>query len=174
MFICPECNITVDSPDSMPPPWWMRMNRFYVRPVPTCPSGHRLRTEILGNLTAAPLIVPLLRTGFASFLGLVAGMLEDLRGLRSLYPHFGLVLMTIVVSILGIIALGKAWSWAGMNGPVNRLTARAFGSALGYLLPSIIACHALYFRWADALEAALTRGILTLGQALTQAFWPDR
>ena len=140
------------------------MDRLYVRDVPICPSGHRLRTEILGNLTAVPLIVALLRAGFFSCLGLVIGMLKDLQFARTIYPRLGLVVMTAVLSILGIIALGKAWSWTGMQGPANRLADRALGSALGYLLPVIIPCHALYFSWADVLEAGLEQRILDLIQ----------
>jgi hypothetical protein len=49
--------------------------------------------------------------------------------------------------ILGAIAFVYAWSWAGRSGPIHRLTSRACGVALGYLVPAAIISHALYFQW---------------------------
>jgi hypothetical protein len=91
---------------------------------------------------------------------MVLGMLEDARFPRGWRIHLGLTLMTILELILGAIAFGYAWSWAGQSGPVHKLTSRACGVALGYLAPAAIISHALYFHWVAALQAACANGLL--------------
>jgi hypothetical protein len=94
---------------------------------------------------------------------LVLGILEDQRLPPRANPHHvGLSIITAAGLILGAVAFAYAWSWAGRTGPVNRLTSRAFGIAMGYLVPSAIALHALCFHWASTLQSGFTNGLLVL------------
>jgi hypothetical protein len=91
---------------------------------------------------------------------LVLGMLEDLRFPAGWRSHLGLALVTRVALILGTVAFGYAWNWAGRSGPVHRLTSRACGVALGYLVPATTISHTLYFHWVSALQTACANGLL--------------
>ncbi len=140
----------------------MRRGALIARRIPVCPTGHRLRSAVLGNLTEGPVAVALLRGLITSALFLVLGMLEDARLEQRgshLYAHFALLVMTAILLIRGTLAFYKAWDWAGVEGPVHRLTPRALGMAFGCLLPSLAITHALYFQWADFLEAALRQAL---------------
>jgi hypothetical protein len=58
---------------------------------------------------------------------LLLGMLTDLRFRYHSWHPVGLVLMTGMGLVIGITAFCDAWLWAGMPGPVHRLTTRACG-----------------------------------------------
>lgn len=96
-----------------------------------------------------------------AFLMLV-GMLEDLRYPIGSRIHMGVVMMTAFALIFGIIAFIYAFLWAGRTGPVHRLTALACGTALGYMVPAIVASHALYFGWIGPAQTAYAHGLLRL------------
>jgi hypothetical protein len=83
---------------------------------------------------------------------LALGTLEDVRLARTGWPHLGLMVVTGLGLLLGLIAVGYAWLWAGSAGPVHRLTSRACGVAFGYLIPALVASHGLYFHWVDLVE----------------------
>jgi hypothetical protein len=129
--------------------------------MPICQSGHKLRSQILGDLTELSLAPALLRGLFFSGLAIIFGMLQDLRLGRDGRP-LGLLMTTGMTLIVGAIALNDSWTWAGRDGPVHRLTARAFGMAMGCFVPAIIASHALYFHWAVFAERAWGNGIIRL------------
>jgi hypothetical protein len=161
VFVCPKCNLEVVNPTFLPPPpWWRRTEGSHNRPYPVCPSGHQLRDRLLGNMTELALPLAFLRGLLVSCVALVLGMLEDLRFPPGWQSHLGLTLMAALGLILGMIAFGYAWSWAGRSGPVHRLTSRACGVALGYLVPASIISHALYFHWAGPLQTACVNGLL--------------
>ena len=130
--------------------------------MPICPSGHKLRSSVLGNLTELPLPLALLRGFFVCSMTLLLGMLEDIRFTCEGRRPFGLIFMTGTLLVLGIIAFGDAWLWAGRPGPVNRLTTRACGMALGTLIPAVVACHALYFHWSTRVQSQLMQGMTAL------------
>ncbi len=155
MFICPKCNVEVVNPTFLPPPpWWRRPRGSSNRPYPVCPNGHRLRSRLMGNMTELALPWAILRGLAISATSLVMGMLQDMRTHLSPRNHLGLTMMTAVGLILGCITFGYAWSWAGRSGPVHRLTSRACGEAVGFLVPALIMLHALYFHWAGMLQRA--------------------
>ncbi len=70
--------------------------------------------------------------------------------------------MTCMELVIGTLAFGRGWIWAGREGPVQRLTSRAFGIGLGSLIPALVACHALYFNWATSVEAACGKEMIRL------------
>jgi len=47
----------------------------------------------------------------------------------------------------GLWALLMAWLWSGIDGPVGKLLPRAYGIALGFLLPAVFALLAIRLRW---------------------------
>ncbi len=163
MFICPKCNTLVADPDYLPPPPpWRRLRGSPGTPNPVCPSGHKLRSPVLGDLSELSLARAIFRGLLLSATTLALGMLEDLRKGPTGRPHLGLMLMTATGLILGTIAFNSAWKWAGATGPVHRLASRALGTAVGDLVPAIAASHALYFHWADAAQTAFYQGIFHL------------
>jgi hypothetical protein len=163
VFICPKCNLLVENPEFVRPPWWWRMDAFYRKPMPVCPRGHRLRTEVFGNLKELSIVLAFSRAFFWSNFALALGMLEDARmiGIRI---HLGLMGMAGIEFVLELMALSKAWSWAAMTGPAHLLTPRAFGTFLGYVLPALAGLHALYFHWADPLQNSFMMAVLHLFQ----------
>lgn len=128
-----------------------------------CPAGHPLRS-IIGNTTDISLPIALLLGFRNGCLLLLVGVLEDFRFAR-MSPHLGLTIVIVGLLIIGIIAFSRAWNWAGMIGPVKRLSARACGMAIGYLIPAVIASHSLYFHWVEAVEDGLYRQLSRLFEA---------
>jgi hypothetical protein len=154
VFICAKCNIDVPDPELVPaPPRWRRRRGTPSRPMPICPSGHKLR-NIVGYTTELSLPPASVRGLGLSCTLLLFGLFED--GLRkpTPWPHMMLAVITGLVLLLGAIAFGYAWTWAGLNGPVHRLTSRACGMAFGCLVPGIVASHALCFHWVNSGAAA--------------------
>ena len=170
VLICSECDSVVTDPDfTRPLPWPLRP-RWQPGPTPLCSNGHKVRNWILGVTYEQTLPWAFLR-GFAiCSLLLIQGDLLDLRHRRPGYPvnHFGFQLSTAAALIFAAISFTYAWNWAGRKGPVNRLAARACGSALGFGVPAITASHAIYFHWLDALQSATGAGILSLFQFATR------
>ena len=163
MFICPDCNAEVTMPSFIPaPPWWRRMRGSSSRPIPTCERGHRLRRQILGNLTELPLAAAFLRGLAVSTLAILLGALRDIRLAGTKWPHLALMAMAATSLVCGAVAFYYAWVWAGLNGPVRRLTTRACGTAFGYAVPVLIVSHGLYFHWLDPVGAACVRGMIHL------------
>ena len=169
VFICPDCNCEVADPEFIPaPPWWRRPRGMSRRPTPVCPAGHKLRRQVLGNLTELNLPLAFLRGLCISVAALVMAILDDLRLTASEGPHLGLMMMAGLGLVFGTIAFTDAWIWAGLIGPVHRLASRACGVALGFAVPAIVASHALYFHWAAAAEAAFGEALLHLLEPLLQ------
>lgn len=80
-------------------------------------------------------------------------------------------MMAGIALVIGIVGLSDAWLWAGMNGPVHRLTTRAFGIGLGSVIPAVVAGHALYFKWANSAEAAFVQGMINLVDLAWRRRW---
>jgi hypothetical protein len=78
----------------------------------------------------------------------------------------GFVGTTTAMLVVGIIAFGHAWIWAGMEEPAHRLTTRAVGMAMGYLVPVIPALNALYFHWDHFAQSPSAKLLVRLLQAL--------
>ena len=157
VFICPECNSEVADPGFQPAkPWWRRRRWESSRPTPVCGRGHKLRSQIIGENTELPLPWAFLRGLFACSLGLLLGILNDMRSSgRSFlgFSHISVLVVTVSAAVFGIIAFGHAWTWLGVRGPARRLAPRAMGSALGYLVPSAGMGIALYLNWIVPIEA---------------------
>lgn len=68
--------------------------------------------------------------------------------------------------VIGVAALYHAWIWAGTQGPARRLTPRALGMAVGYLLPVIPASNELYFHWTHFAGGASVRLLTGLFQVM--------
>jgi hypothetical protein len=115
--------------------------------VPICPAGHILRRRALGNLTELWLIWALLRGLAISSAVLALGALQDLYPVTGGRRQMGLLGAGACMLGFGVAAFCHAWIWAGMEGPARRLTPRALGMALGFLVPVIPASNALYFHW---------------------------
>lgn len=130
--------------------------------MPVCPAGHKLRTQFLGDLTDLSLGLALLRGLALSIVAILFGILQDLGRRRTVIPCLGMAVLAGFMVIIGLNDLADAWRWSGKGGPVYRLTPRAFGMALGFLVPALVAMHALYFRWAGSLEHAVNHLLLAL------------
>ena len=130
--------------------------------MPVCPYGHKLRRQILGDMKELSAPLALLRGFYFALMTLLFGMLQDQRFPHSHTPHPGLLITTGFALFVGAVALSDAWAWAGKIGPARRLAWRAFGMAVWSLLSAGVACHALYFKWADPAEAACGRQALRL------------
>jgi hypothetical protein len=60
------------------------------------------------------------------------------------------LLVTVGMAMMcgyGLWSLGMAWLWSGIDGPVGKLLPRAYGIALGFLLPAAFALLAIRMRW---------------------------
>ena len=161
MFICPQCNIYVAEPDFVliPRKWWQRRG-FLVREklTPVCPAGHKLR-GVMGYTTELSLPRAFLQGLGRGFLLIALGFFQDLRFVQRArtWPHLDLLVTAGIALVLGLFSFGRAWIWAGREGPVHRLTSRACGTAMGYFAMGTVACHAMYFEWVDLLTAACRR-----------------
>jgi hypothetical protein len=131
-----------------------------MRPYPVCPREHRLRNRFLGNMTELGLPLAFLRGLAICGTALLLGMIEDLRFPPGARSNLGLTMMAGVGLVMGTTAFGFAWAWAGRSGPVHRLTSRACGVGLGYLVPALAASHGLYFHWVHAAQMACANGLL--------------
>ncbi len=166
VFICPKCNVEVPDPGLAPPlPRWRRPNGLPARHIPICPSGHKLRT-VIGYTTELPLPLAFLRGLACSSTLLLLGLIQNESPRAAVPPQAWLMFNTAFLFLIGMIAFGYAWTWAGMEGPVHRLTSRACGVALGYLVPAVISSHALYFHWANPAAVALQGQLKKLLSAL--------
>ena len=161
MFICPTCNIEVEDPayKKQPRGWYSR--GVYRPPVPICPSGHWLKTSI-GHMREMPLALSFLRSAGIACAFLTSGLLPGEGGTMIFGPHFILVFVTSTLLVIGMAAFDKAWTWAGMEGPVKRLVPRACGAAFGYLIPAVVSCHALYFDWVNRVREILAKSLNAL------------
>lgn len=134
--------------------------------MPICPARHHLRSQVVGDLTEISLAKASLQ-GFAFCATyLLVGIMEDARRGPLATNHVPLMLMTGLALILGTLALADAWTWAGRSEPAYRLTRRAFGNAVGFLLPALIAAHALYFHWIGPVESAFYHSMFHLGETI--------
>ena len=70
----------------------------------------------------------------------------------------------------GLWALGAAWLWSGIDGPVAKLLPRAYGVALGFLLPAVFALLAVRLQWiAYPVDVVRWFAVLSLNPALLLA-----
>lgn len=168
MFICPQCNQFVADPTFVPRATsWTRS--AWPRRLPICPSGHILQSRVLGGLKELSLPSALLRGLAFSCALLAVGVLQDsapYTGRRAV----GLLGMDASMLIVGVTALCRAWIWAGMEGPVRRLTPRALGMAVGYLVPVIPASNELYFHWTHFAAGPSGRLLTGLSQLIDLIF----
>lgn len=121
-------------------------------------------------MTHLALPLALARGLFVCGFSLILAILQDLRSPRLSTSHLGLAMITGGGLVCGTIAFGYAWNWAGRSGPVHTLTSRACGVALGYLAPSVITSHALYFHWAGGLEAVCANGLVHVFEWILHPF----
>ena len=114
---------------------------------------------MVGDLTDRSVGYAIMRSLGLTTLFFFCAVVEDLRPRAHLhsYEHACLFGMTLLVLAIGSVALMDAWLWAGRHGPVHRLTERAFGTAIGALIPGIACLHALYFGWAGPLIKSVFR-----------------
>jgi hypothetical protein len=151
VFICSACNAEVENPAYVwSPPWrsW-RTDRGWHYPV--CPSGHCLIHYVIGKQTELSLPLSFLRGFSLSLVCLVYAIVQDLRWGKP-GNHLLVVVAAAMMVGWGLLAWGYAWTWAGRTGPVHRLTSRACGVAFGFLVPALIAGHALFFNWLAPFE----------------------
>jgi len=145
VFICPDCNREFANPE------YKDGSLFSYRrwPYPVCPSGHILQSWVFGNLKPMRWWLAFLRGAGTTLLILAFAIFSD-ADLFYKYGETRPVIVTAVMALMcgyGLWALLMAWLWSGIDGPVGKLLPRAYGIALGFLLPAVFALLAIRLRW---------------------------
>jgi hypothetical protein len=131
MYVCPKCNSLVDQPQKR---WWSGY-RY-------CPNGHVLYVHGLGASLEKSFSKSFLKSSMPSII--VFCLIVLTFAVAPDYPpnlaaHRGAMAASIGISVAffylfwGLMMLGKARSWAGREGAVQRLVTHARGKAYGFL-----------------------------------------
>lgn len=137
MHICVKCNVEVAYAEAFIP----GVPNYRAHECPVCPCGRVLHSAIVGPLTPASLWSSFVRAFLLSVVCLSTSIVVDLdlNQRHSLgFPDLMVKVALAVCGIWGLVALVLAWTWAGAEGPVQRLASRAAGTAFGFLWPALL------------------------------------
>lgn len=128
---------------------------------PVCPSGHPLRSTVIGNMKPSSGLFGFLR-GFGFSMLIAAAV--TLRVTATPHPNalltwWVLAGMAAVLACHGLVALFWAWTWVDREGPVSRLAPRSAGIAFGYLVTAFALWFGAYTGVINSLMAYAIRYI---------------
>jgi hypothetical protein len=156
MHICAKCNIEVAYPEALIP----GLPDYRRNECPVCPCGRLLHSPIVGPLRPAPLWLSFVRAFLLSFVCLSISIVVDLDLNQRHFLGFPDLMVKVALAVCGLwglLAFALAWSWAGSEGPVRRLAARAAGTAFGFLWPALLVIDVVIYGPLAWLRPLLAR-----------------
>ena len=159
-FICSKCNREFPHPQYV---WasFFSFDRGRGWRYPVCPSGHALRSTVIGNMKPSSAAFGFFR-GFG--LSMLIAVMVTLRVTAMPHPNaqftwWALACFSALLAGHGLVALYWAWTWIDRKGPVARLVPRSAGVAFGYLLTAFALWFGAYTGTIGSLVSYLLRNL---------------
>lgn len=141
MFICPHCEAETDDPRYQN--LWVSNGDFHENfrdnslPIPWCACGKRLRNWSVGNFRVMSLSLAVIRgLAIAGAVVLIAAAASRSKVPAGVDRSFVLPIAIVVLFALGIGPLWYGADWSSRQSRVAMLAPRAYGTAIGFLLPA--------------------------------------